>query len=69
MKFNSVKKVHLESFKKIIYVLSKELQWCEDEEITEEQTQELNNSEDVNENQQSKEICKFLKWGKCLHGR
>ena len=37
MKCNSIKKIHLETFKKVIEVLSNELSWREDEEILDEQ--------------------------------
>jgi hypothetical protein len=70
-KYNSIKNVHLDTFRKIICLLSENLNWSEKEEILEEQKNEEveNNSVDVKNDQQKKEICKFLKRGKCQYGR
>ena len=68
-KVNSVKKIHLEVFRKMINLLSQELNWSEDETISEEEKKEENSSEEVEEDQPKKEICKFLKCGTCYHGR
>ena len=71
-KCNSIKKIHLETFRKIICHLSKELDWIENDTTTEENTkvQEVqNSSESVTEGQKRKETCKFYKNGKCQYGR
>ena len=39
LKSNAVKKIHLETFGKIIHHLSKELNWNEDEEIIEQESE------------------------------
>ena len=71
LKVNSIKKIHLETFKKVIHYLSGRLNWNVDEEIFDDQTktQTQNSSEDVEENEEKKETCKFLKLGACHHGR
>ena len=71
LKGNSIKKIHLETFKKVINYLSEKLSWNVDEEIIDDQTktQTQNSSEDVEENEEKKETCKFLKLGACHHGR
>ena len=70
-KCNSIKKVHLETFRKIICHLSKELDWIENDTTTEEKTkvEEQNSSQSVTEGQKRKETCKFYKNGKCQYGR
>ena len=70
-KCNSVKKAHLEAFRKIIELMSKELNWSEQITTTVEpktENQEVN-SEIATETQQKKVVCKFLKSGNCVHGR
>ena len=71
LKHNSIKKFHLETFKKVIHYLSGRLNWNVDEEIFDDQTktQTQNSSEDVEEKEEKKETCKFLKIGACHHGR
>ena len=71
LKYNSIKKFHLETFKKVIHYLSGRLSWNVDEEIFDDQTktQTQNSSEDVEEKEEKKETCKFLKIGACHHGR
>ena len=70
-KSNSIKKKDLETFRKVICLLSKELEWNEDETIREEEIKpEVKNcSEDVTEEQKKKETCKFLQNGNCHFGR
>ena len=70
-KCNSVKKAHLEAFRKIIELKSKELNWSEQITTIEEpkiENQEVH-SEGATENQQKKVVCKFLKSGSCVHGK
>ena len=71
LKVNSIKKIHLETFKKVIQYLSGRLSWNVDEEIFDDQTktQTQNSSKDAEENEEKKETCKFLKLGACHHGR
>ena len=71
LKVNSIKKIHLETFKKVIHYLSGRLNWNVDEEIFDDQTktQTQNSSEDVEEKEEKKETCKFLKLGACHYGR
>ena len=73
---NSVKKSHLEAFKKIIDLMSQELNWRESEEISvqepKKETQDDNqddNQENFSEDQQKKEVCRFFKNGQCRHGK
>ena len=54
IKFNSIKKVHLETFKKVIHYLSKKLSWNEDEEHLEDQNDEFKDaSETTNDNEEN----------------
>ena len=71
MKCNTIKKIHVETFKKVIEVLSNELSWSEDEEILDEQTKSETqiSSNDVKENQHNKKTCKFVQLGTCKYGR
>ena len=71
LKGNSIKKIHLETFKKVINYLSEKLSWNVDEENFDDQTKSQTqiSSEDVEENEEKKETCKFLKLGACHHGR
>ena len=71
LKGNSIKKIHLETFKKVIHYLSEKLSWNVDEENFDDQTKSQTqiSSEDVEENEEKKETCKFLKLGACHHGR
>ena len=71
-KVNSIKKTHLETFRKIIDLLSKELNWSVSEIIKEEETiseVQNNDSESMRKDQKEKETCKFFRTGKCQHGR
>lgn len=67
-KCNSVKKAHLEAYRKIIEIMSKELGWSETKMTTvvEPKTEV---QDDTSEGQQKKEVCKFLKNGNCQFGR
>ena len=71
-KCNSVKKAHLEAFKKIIELMSEELKWIKPK-VTTVIEPKLENQDEISENstevQQSKEVFKFLKSGNCKHGR
>ena len=70
-KCNSVKKAHLEAFRKIIELMSKELNWSQQITTTVEpkaEDQEVHSEIDT-ENQQKKVVCKFLKNGNCVHGK
>ena len=51
LKGNSIKKIHLETFKKVIHYLSERLSWNVEEEILDDQTktQTQYSSEDVEE--------------------
>ena len=67
-KCNSVKKVHLETFRKLIKYLSTELNWKEEDEsnevVEETKTEIENSSADVEEEQPKREICKDQEYGR-----
>ena len=65
-KCNSIKKAHLETFRKLIALLSKELNWSVSEVVKEEETileVQNNDSENMTKDQKKKETCKFFKSG------
>ena len=71
IKCNSIKKRYLKTFKKVLSFLSKELDWCKDYTILEEDTKTeiKNSSQDVLEEQKKKETCKFFQSGNCQYGK
>ena len=62
-KCNSIKKAHLEAYRKIIEIMSNELKWSETKVATVVE-QKIETQDEISEEQQKKAVCKFLKIGK-----